>query len=642
MPRDGITGTMNKAATAFSRATRGSPYRPNAPWRSLSPAMIYPLLDWFIPQSVQEDSATKQRARMFLISHIFGPFLGHVITVYLFILLPRFDYSLLILAGSISIFWAFPFLLRATGWYTGLALLSVQNLIFAVLWGCYHYGGVSSPFLPWLLTVPLLAFFYLGPAPRPRLMVLTIIALNLGGFYFIYAQGHDFPIHIPLASLSGIGIISTLSAAVYVSMMALYYANVVASQSELEREVQRHFETARQLLEAKAEAERASKAKSEFLAKMSHELRTPLNAVIGYSEMLLETAEDTGKTDQCDDLKKINGAGKHLLTLVTDVLDLSKLEAGKMEIYSEFFELKPLLEEVAATCREAIEANGNKLVIDCPDQLGGVELDAAKLRQALANLLSNAGKFTRNGTVTLRARTESGRTIIAVQDTGVGIRKENLAQLFQNFGEAEGATSSKYGGTGLGLALSQKLCRLMSGEIRVESQIGKGSCFTIDLPLTISNNEGDTEHPDLVHSDDTGGNRVLVIDNDPAILDLLQRILSKEGYELQLAHGAIEGLKLAQTAEPDLIILDVFMPEMDGWEVLRRLKTDEHLRRVPVLLLTVSDDMQKGRSHGASAHLVKPVDREALLRTLARLLRRADPGDPTLSNFPAPTAAQVS
>jgi signal transduction histidine kinase len=455
--------------------------------------MIYPLLDWFIPESVKQESATTQRARMFLISHLFGPFLGNVITVYLYLLDMTPDYALLVLAASISVFWLFPFALRWTGWVTFLALLSVQNLIFAILWGCYHYGGVSSPFLPWLLTVPLLAFFYLGPAARPRWIVLGIIALNLGVFYLIYAQGHSFPVHIPLSRLSGIGIISTLSAAVYVSIMALYYANIVASQSELEREVQRHLVTARQLREARVEADRASKAKSEFLAKMSHELRTPLNAVIGYSEMLLENAEASGRGEQSADLRKIHGAGKHLLALITDVLDLSKLEAGKMDIYPERFALSGLVDDVVGRCREGVAANKNLLVVDCPEDLGEVELDAAKLRQALTNLVSNAGKFTRNGTVTVAARTADDLVTITVRDTGIGIKAGNLANLFQNFGEAQGATSSKYGGTGLGLALSQKICRLMGGDISVESQVGKGSCFTIRLPVTIRKSAAETE-----------------------------------------------------------------------------------------------------------------------------------------------------
>ena len=596
---------------------------PQPKWPSLSPTAIYPLLDWFIPANVKEESATKQRARMFLISHLFGPFLGHVITVCLYLLDRTPDLALWILVASISVFWLFPLALRLTGAFTFLALLSVQNLIFAVLWGCYNYGGVSSPFLPWLLTVPLLAFFYLGPAPKPRWMVLGIIALNLAVFYLVYSQGHAFPQHIPLAQLSGLGILSTVSAAVYMSMMALYYANIVASQSELEREVQRHLVTARQLREARVEAERASKAKSEFLAKMSHELRTPLNAVIGYSEMLLENAEDAGRADQCDDLKKINGAGKHLLALVTDVLDLSKLDAGKMEVFPERFSLPAFIEEVISLGREGVTANRNQMVIDCPEDVGMVDLDASKLRQAIANLVSNAGKFTRNGTVTVTVRVQDGFVSIAVRDTGIGIKKENLAHLFQNFVEAEESTSSKYGGTGLGLALSQKLCRLMDGDISVESEVGKGSCFTINVPVSIRK-EGEGAEPAQALQGPTmqphAGQKILIVDNDPAILDLVHRILSKAGYTTIVAMNALEGLDLARAEHPDAVILDVFMPEMDGWEMLTTIKSDMALRHIPVVLLTVSDDTQKSRSLGASAHLVKPVDRDVLLRQLGSVL----------------------
>lgn len=453
-------------------------------WKTrLSFLTIYPFLDWFIPASIKQENEVRQRARMFLLSHMFGPFLGHTITVYLYLLDPRAGAPLWILAGSITAFWAFPFALRLTGWFTFLALLSVQNLIFATLWGAYHYGGVSSPFLPWLLTVPLLAFFYLGPAPRLRFIVLCMIAADLSAFYFIYAAGHSFPVHVPLRRLSGIGIVSTLCAAAYVSIMALYYASIVASQSELEREVRSHMATAIELRNARDEAERANQAKSEFLARMSHELRTPLNAVIGYSEMLLEDAEAAGREEQCADLKRIHGAGKHLLTLVNDVLDLSKIEAGKMELFVERKALAPIVNDAVRDCVDVMAANGNKLVQEREDASCIVECDAAKLRQVVFNLLSNAGKFTRNGHVTLTVRQTAAWIIIAVRDTGIGISREKLGTIFETFGEDEGATSSKYGGKGLGLPLSRKLCHLMGGELLVESAVGRGSCFTVRMPL---------------------------------------------------------------------------------------------------------------------------------------------------------------
>ena len=364
---------------------------------------------------------------------------------------------------------------------------------------------------------------------------------------------------------------------------------------------------------------------------MSHELRTPLNAVIGciVGDPLLEDAEVAGREQQTEDIRKIYSAGKHLLALVSDVLDLSqKLEAGKMELYSESTELLCVFisEEIVADCRPRIEANSNQLIVDCPANLGTADIDAAKLRQAIANVLNNAGKFTRNGTVTLRAAIEDGWMNVSVKDTGIGISPDYLANLFQNFGESEGETSSKYGGTGLGLALGQKLCRLMGGDILAESEIAKGSCFTIRVPVqtTSTTRSGSlVEDPRQVQqAPRTGQYKVLTIDDDPAVLDLVERILVKEGYEPIRAQSSHEGLMLALRTKPAAILLDVFMPEMDGWEVLSALKADEQLKTCPVVLLTVSDDVQKGRALGAAGHLMKPINRDALLRTLEQCCER--------------------
>jgi signal transduction histidine kinase/ActR/RegA family two-component response regulator len=605
----------------LSRATR---------WLTIQPTRIYPVLDWFIPTRIKRDNEAHQRARMFLISHLFGPFLGHTITVYLYLLDPDPGIGLHLLALSITAFWAFPFLLRLTGWFNFLAVLSIQNLTFAVVWGCYHYGGISSPFLPWLPTVPLLAFFYLGSGSRQRLLVLAQLGINLLIVYGIYAQGILFPEHVPLERLSGIGLISTVSAAIYVSMMALYYANIVASQSELEREVAGHLRTARQLQAAKIEADRANQAKSEFLAKMSHELRTPLNAVIGYSEMLLEDAQASGREAQRADIARIHSAGKHLLSLVSDVLDLSKIEAGKMQVFAERFELRPFLEEVAKTWEPLIAANGNRFRFATHSKLGVVETDASKLRQALGNVLSNAGKFTRNGVITLLADIRDGWIELAVRDTGIGISQENLANLFQNFGEKAGATASKYGGTGLGLALSQKLCNLLGGDIVAESTLGQGATFTLRLPAKIIMNS-ESEHTDRVDlpirsRSDTPSRKILLIDDDPAALDLAQRIVAKEGYIPIRARGASEGLSLAWNERPAAIILDIEMPGLSGWDLLLTLKADDELRDCPVILVTSNDDVHKSRLLGAAAHLVKPVDREALLAALKQFSPVMIPG----------------
>jgi signal transduction histidine kinase len=293
-----------------------------------------------------------------------------------------------------------------------------------------------------------------------------------------------FPDRLSHEQLSMVGWISILSATIYMSWMAIYYANMIAMRSDLEREAERHRETAVRLRAAKDMADEANRAKSIFLAKMSHELRTPLNAVIGFSEILLEDVELDGKNSgRKADLERINSAGKHLLSLVTDILDLSKIESDHIELNIEEFDLNDMVREVIATVQPMIAEKKNRLIVRCPSNLGIVSTDQTKLRQAALNLLSNAAKFTQEGTITLgvqRRKREAGDWIeIQVQDTGIGIAESEIGQLFQNFGQANRSTSRKYGGTGLGLALSQKLCALMGGGISVSSELDNGSCFTI-------------------------------------------------------------------------------------------------------------------------------------------------------------------
>jgi signal transduction histidine kinase len=388
---------------------------------------------------------------------------------------------------SIWSFWLLPFALKVTRNLQLVALASVEILAFAALFGAYHYGGVSSPFLPWLIISLLLGFFYLSDRP---VVVMGLFTLNFLGFFAAYAI-YDFPERVPLSTLSALGWISIFSATVYMSWMAIYYAGMIAMRSELEREAERHRTTSVRLHHANQLAEKANKARSIFLAKMSHELRTPLNAVIGYSEILLEDAELDGKSqEKVGDLRRINAAGKHLLSLVTDVLDLSKIESNTMELTVESFDLKQFVEEVTATVQPLMAAKQNKLVVQCAEDLGSVSTDATKLRQAALNLLSNAAKFTSSGVVRFivrRDRKAAGDWIeLQVQDTGIGIAKSDLPKLFQDFAQATAATSSKYGGTGLGLALSQKLCAMMGGGISVESEVGRGSRFTVRVPAVLA------------------------------------------------------------------------------------------------------------------------------------------------------------
>src|SRR5215470_7127114 len=290
------------------------------------------LVNYFIPPHIEADRDTRNRAHVFLVSHILGPFIGNVVPISIYVLDPAPGYDVAVLAASIMAFWIFPFILRAGAPYDTLALISIENLIFCILWSCFFYGGVTSPTLAWVLVIPLLAFFYLGSSSKLRLIVMTMFAANVAIFSAFYLLGFHVNNSLPVAAMQGLGLVSTTAAALYVTMMALYYAQIQASQSEIESEMRQHMATATALRAATEEAERAGAAKAEFLAKMSHELRTPLNAVIGYSQILLEDAELEGDTGSVTDLIKIHKAGLHLLKLVNEILDLSKIEAGKMEL----------------------------------------------------------------------------------------------------------------------------------------------------------------------------------------------------------------------------------------------------------------------------------------------------------------------
>src|SRR4028118_1148869 len=245
-----------------------------------------------------------------------------------------------------------------------------------------------------------------------------------------------------------------------------------------------------QVAKAKEAAETANKTKSLFLANMSHELRTPLNAILGYSEMLQEEAADRQLEDEFgSDLRKINGAGKHLLALINDILDLSKIEAGKMELFIENFEISELITEIASTIRPLVEKNANTLHIECSPDLGLMQADQIKVRQGLFNLLSNAVKFTHEGDVTLKATRErmngSEWIVFRVTDTGIGLSAEQIVKLFQDFTQADASTTRKFGGTGLGLALTRRFCQMMGGDVTVHSVLNEGSVFTIKMPAVV-------------------------------------------------------------------------------------------------------------------------------------------------------------
>jgi len=453
------------------------------------------LVNYFIPSEIAADRDARNRAHVFLISHILGPFIGNVVPITLYFLDPEPGYEVAVLAASITAFWVFPFVLRAGAPYNPLALVSIQNLIFCILWSCYFYGGVTSPTLPWVLTIPLLAFFYLGSSASLRVIVMAQFATNLAIFSWLYSSGYSVKNDLPVTAMQGLGLVSLVAASLYVAMMALYYAKIQASQTELESEMRQHMATASALRLATAEAELAGAAKSEFLAKMSHELRTPLNAVISYSQILLEDAESEGDRESVADLNKIHDAGQHLLKLVNEILDLSKIEAGKMDLDLEETDLNELLSGIVDGARSAAEKNGNKIFCTIGPNLGMALCDADKFRNMTGQILDNAVKFTQNGKIEFIAKRQfdelTDDLVIQVIDNGIGIAPHQLARLFEKFTVADDSSTTKYGGTGLGLALSQKLCKLMGGEIYVDSELGKGSRLTIRVPMLTGRRKGD-------------------------------------------------------------------------------------------------------------------------------------------------------
>jgi signal transduction histidine kinase/CheY-like chemotaxis protein len=520
-----------------------------------------------------------------------------------------------------------------------IVCVALWALTIAIAYALPGLPSLLSMLALWPIVLPLP--FISGRALKVVLGTSVVVAFFIG--LLLCRPQADLP-SIPPLLLKGTVVVAMPVMAALFSFILWQYstrlnemlqntrvANAALRESERSLE-QKVRERTRELSEARDEALAATRAKTAFLANMSHELRTPLNAILGYSEMLQEDAHEQGRPEFVPDLKRIHAAGKHLLALINDVLDLSKVEAGRLELAIDTFSVPALVEEIAELIRPTVKP-GVSLQITCDAAADVARTDQTKLRQALFNLLSNACKFTERGSVVLDVGRTSGGggteegLLFRIRDTGIGMTVDELSRIFQPFSQGNASTARKYGGTGLGLALSRRFCQAMGGDISVASQPGKGSTFTLWIPAdaraaagAADADEGGRAAPPREAA--AAGGKILVVDDDEPTRALLKRVLEKQGHLVHTAADGDEGLRMARSVSPDLITLDVLMPRMDGWTTLRLLKREAELAHIPVLLLTIVDQREHALAAGALDLLTKPVDRERLAAVVTRHARQ--------------------